>query len=440
MLENLVNDVYTGVYHVNVTFLYYQAKTIKFPLTDHVKINRKLGVLNGYESQGIIQYKEQNSIYVYEKPADLIIPISGVVDQGFWFRIECENDVHSKGIQIPPNTYKAVIEIYVSFHGNDEFWYSNPPDSYIETNNLITGRGHGSYREVFVTIDGNLVGSVIPFPVIFTGGINPLFWEPIVAIGAFDVPSYDFDLTPFLGLLLDGKTHSFGLGVSESISFWLVDANLHLWLDHDLAVVQAKVIDYHFPAISLQRKSEFKLLDGSFKVEAKRNSHFMGWVSSTSGNFTTHISQEFKFKNLIKFHRNGTDKVVKQKVKTTTEVKVKSDKGALISQTVVKRKYPLRIEISNLPGSDNDTYLMITNVIHGLKEKSSNGDFSSSLYNKQNSSGWMEVKDHSVLSGEAVTDQFYHYRDGFGCYHRIAKAANGAMVTDNTSFSCASSF
>ncbi|KEH33235.1 peptide N-acetyl-beta-D-glucosaminyl asparaginase amidase A [Medicago truncatula] len=47
---------------------------------------------------------------------------------------------------------KTVLELYVSFHGNDEFWYSNPLNSYITTNGLDTERGNGAYREVCVTI------------------------------------------------------------------------------------------------------------------------------------------------------------------------------------------------------------------------------------------------------------------------------------------------
>ncbi|KAI7986402.1 hypothetical protein LOK49_LG14G02269 [Camellia lanceoleosa] len=183
-----------------------------------------------------------------------------------------ESGVRSKGLKIPRNTYKAVLEIYVSFHGNDEFWYSNPLDSYIRMNNLTTGRGHGAYREVFATIDGSFVGSVIPFPIIFTGGINPLFWEPVVAIGAFNVPSYDFDLTPFLGLVLDCKTHLFGLGVADSIPFWLVDANLHLWLSHGSSAINAQSVHTHTPSLSIKRSSVFDQLDGSFKIRAKRTS------------------------------------------------------------------------------------------------------------------------------------------------------------------------
>ena len=70
----------------------------------------------------------------------------------------------------------VVVEIYVSsLHVNDEFWYSTPLDSYIEDNNMTTPCGNGAFREVVSFIDGIVVGVVWPFPVVFIGGINPLF-------------------------------------------------------------------------------------------------------------------------------------------------------------------------------------------------------------------------------------------------------------------------
>ncbi|KAF8394876.1 hypothetical protein HHK36_018813 [Tetracentron sinense] len=478
MLENVVNDVFTGVYHVNVSMLYYAENTgvaerklnrkVEF-LKDTTNVNRinkagKLGFADefavavvqnfverlGFQSEDKLGLISKETVYrsnrgdisevVYEKPADLIIPICEDGDEdGFWFRIQSGLDVHSKGIQIPRNTRRAVLEIYVSFHGNDEFWYSNPPDSYLKLNNLTSGRGNGAFRQVFVTIDGVFVGSEVPFPVIFTGGINPLFWEPVVAIGAFDLPSYDLDLTPFLGLLSDGNIHYIGLGVTDSISFWLVDANLHLWLDSCSSAVQAKSVLYQTPALSIERESKFKQLDGSFEIEAKRKTEFAGWVNSTAGNFTTRVSQEFKFKNSIKFKRNGTYKETKQNIKVKTEVRVESDTGDLITRAIIKKKYPLNIITSTLPGSDNDTYLTTTNLSHALYEKSTRGDFSSSVSNTQVSGGWMVVKDHSVLSGTANTHQRLNYKDEFTCYSRAVAASNGTLLEDNSTSACASS-
>ncbi|KAM7494765.1 hypothetical protein LguiB_029374 [Lonicera macranthoides] len=457
MLENVVNDVFTGIYHVNISILYYFNTAGDAPApapspstpANRLRLNRKLAfevesdnlfklnsmIISQKATDSLNDYNEKN---IYKSPADLIIPISRTLsDEGFWFRITNGSVVQSKGIQIPNNTYKAVLEVYVSFHGDDEFWYSNPPDSYIQSNNLTTGRGHGAYREVFVNVDGNFVGSVIPFPVIFTGGINPLFWEPVVAIGAFNVPSYPFLLTPFLGQILDGKEHFFELGVADSIQFWLVDANLHLWFDHESAEVQAQSIDYKSPKLKIQRESSFRHLDGTFKVDAKRKSHFTGWVNSSSGNLTTHIIQKIKFRNSIKFYNNGTEKSVHQKIKNKIEIRVESGEGMVISRSKMKIRYPLTISISNLPWSENDTTLMMTSVDHGFKGKFK-GELSGSVHSRQNSSGWMIVKDHDVLSGSADTYQVYDFKNELGCYSRTIDASNGWLIKDNSSFSCSS--
>ncbi|KAG8644863.1 hypothetical protein MANES_10G009200v8 [Manihot esculenta] len=272
MLENVVNSIYTGVYHVDVVIFFYKDAAVRASVTrgDHISISPNRG---GFGAKG-----------VYESPADLIIPISSFRnDKGYWFIIDGDSDVHFRKLRFPANTRRAVLELYVSFHGNDEFWYSNPSNTYIRMNNLTTLRGNGAFREVFVTIDGMFVASEVPFPVIFTGGINPLFWEPAVAIGAFDLPTYDFDLTPTLGVLLDGKDHVFGIGVNDGISYWLVDANLHLWLDTGAASVEAKSVHYQNPGSSIKRREEFRNLDGSFAIKGKRKTHLTGWIKSSAG-------------------------------------------------------------------------------------------------------------------------------------------------------------
>lgn len=454
MLENIVNDVFTGVYQVNVTFLYYDANAIivkpllALPSENYWTSSRKLKSVY-HPLEPLVDSEKGSFDLLYEKPADLIIPISEVGDEGYWFRIQNESDIHSRGVRIPQNTYRAVVEIYVSFHGNDEFWYSNPPDSYLKMANddeapshanmkkVSIGRGHGAYREVLVMIDGNLVGSVVPFPVIFTGGINPLFWEPVVSIGAFDLPSYDVELTPYLGLLLDGKVHSFSLQVADGISFWLVDANLHLWLDAGSQEVQAGIA-FSSPEFSLERELKFDGLDGKFEIEAEREARTSGWVNSTAGNFTASVSQKLKFKNSIKFYNNGTRKLVEQKVKDKIKVRIESGTGQRILHTMTKRTYPLKITTEIFPGEIN-TYSMTASVENSMEEKKTVGDAKSTLKNRQKSSGWMSVKDHEVLSGGANSEQNYSYKDGLECYSRTVEAANGTLLNDAASLLCATS-
>ncbi|PON51399.1 Peptide-N4-(N-acetyl-beta-glucosaminyl)asparagine amidase A [Parasponia andersonii] len=444
MLENVVNRDYTGVYHVEVSLLYYKdnvagvVNPVKLPAeTENPNVirNSQIDQLLGLESP---EFDANLGAVTDEGPANLIIPISDSGDRGFWFRVESELDLKTREIRFPRNTRRAVLEIYVSFHGNDEFWYSNPPNSYVAMNNLDTARANGGYREVFVTIDGELVGSEVPFPVVFTGGINPLFWEPVVAIGAFNLPSYDIELTPFLGKLLDRKVHRLGIGVSDVISYWLVNANLHLWLDPKSKSVEAKSSFYRNPVLEIERGFQFRKLDGSFKIKAQRAIQYVGWVKWSRGNYTTTFTQNYRFRSSIRFQNNGTLKSVKQKIKANKEVVVRNDIRQVVATESVKRKYPLKVITEMQPGSRKDTYLLRTNVSHSLKEKHFHGGHLRRLHNGQESGGWMEVKDHSVISGKGYTNQTFGYRDVFGCYSRIVASKNGKLIRDNTTFGCLS--
>ncbi|CAH1430701.1 unnamed protein product [Lactuca virosa] len=441
MLENIVNDEFTGAYHVNISFLYYSDKVARVPLSivpgesGANSFNRKLISVNSHENENNLEVgRVLNSLYPYNKPADLVLPISGALDEEFWFRIQDEFHIQTTNLQISQKTYKAVLELYVSFHGDDEFWYMNPSDSYVETNHLATGRAHGAYREVLVTIDGQLVGSVIPFPVIFTGGINPLFWEPVVSIGAFDLPTYDIDLTPFLGLLLDNKKHSIGLQVADGISFWLIDANLHLWLDH--TDVNAETVKYKVPSMEIQRKSEFVLLDGEFEVEGERSSQATGWVNSSFGNLKTQFTEKTKFKSKLKFKSEGTKKELDQQIKRKTKIKISNEMGQLIGNLEVKIDYPLKISMDTQPGVDKDTSLMITKVEQERSERFYGEKKSRVLSHKQNCNGSMVVMGNSVLSGSADNHQNYNYQDEFGCYSRNVGVVDGDVVGDQTFFTC----
>ncbi|CAI0416104.1 unnamed protein product [Linum tenue] len=88
---------------------------------------------------------------------------------------------------------------------------------------------------------------------------------------------------------------------------------------------------------------------------------------------------------------------------------------------------------ATLPGSKPDTYLAITNVSHAFLERHDDGGGETNVYNKQVSDGWMEVKDHDVLSGGSVTNQKLDCRGGEfgGCF--IWK-----LVKNDTSSVCTS--
>lgn len=79
--------------------------------------------------------------------------------------------------------------VYASAHGCGEFC------------------GGGVHREIQLFIDGSFAESAIPFPVVYTGGMNPFLWRPLTGIMSFDIPPHRLDITPFLAVLAHGGEH-----------------------------------------------------------------------------------------------------------------------------------------------------------------------------------------------------------------------------------------
>lgn len=90
-----------------------------------------------------------------------------------------------------------------------------------------------------------------PFPVVFTGGVVPGLWRPIVGVEAFDLREYEVDISPWLGVLSDGTPHDFEIrvmGISgkaiagEVGSSWLVTGKVFLWLDESGKITRGSPI------------------------------------------------------------------------------------------------------------------------------------------------------------------------------------------------------
>lgn len=151
------------------------------------------------------------------------------------------NDTASVNLTIPRNGIRALVEVYASGTAQDEFWYTGINDDLyrqtIDDNHQLIP--HGPYREIQITIDGQVAGISAPYPVIFTGGLNPLLWRPQTSWGSYDQPTYLFDITPFLGLISDGNPHTYGISIrsaesNEQIpSGWFVTGNLQLELSNN---------------------------------------------------------------------------------------------------------------------------------------------------------------------------------------------------------------
>ena len=168
---------------------------------------------------------------------DQIVPLSNIQPNGISTYFSLPNDTSLITVFIPSNTTQLVLEMFASGNGDEEFWYSNAPNEYIDTFEAwnISLLGEGSFREVLVHIDNEVVGVASPFEVVFTGGLCPGLWSKIVDYRTFDLPAYQVDLTPFLDQLR-GSEHqvSFSMqGQPNTLQNWYVSGHLQLWYCRD---------------------------------------------------------------------------------------------------------------------------------------------------------------------------------------------------------------
>ncbi|GLU18069.1 hypothetical protein SLE2022_343900 [Rubroshorea leprosula] len=414
-LGNLVDSTYTGVYHVNITIHFYPAE------------------------RSLIQKNPSN---FDNSRANLIIPISRSLPltDGLWYEIVNSSDTKLKEFKMPQNVYRAVLEVYISFHEKDEFWYANPTNDYIDANDLKTP-GNGPFREVLVSLDGRVVGAVWPFTIIYTGGIYPLFWIPISGIGSFSLPSYDIEITPFLGNILDGKPHKLGFSVTNAQNIWFIDANLHLWLDTRSTKTEAKLLKYNCTPLFISTASRFKGLNGMFKTTANRSISATGWVKSSFGKITTTTFQQLSFNNAMELENDGDFQTVNQTIHFNAFVTTELPNFYYVHAMESLKTFPLTL-FFNILNIGNETIVSVANVSLGFnEEKYEKGAgfralFSSSLKNLQSAESVLVLNGNLILSNYWGTQQVYKYHGNDLCYLRNISSLRNSIVYDKVGKIC----
>lgn len=177
-----------------------------------------------------------------QKVADVVVPISRMQgSNGQPSHFVLPNDVAKTSVSIPKNVKAAKLSIIASGNAEEEFWYTNVPDELTNSFPDNTLLGHSPYREVQVYVDGIMVDAIVPVPTIYTGGINPGLWKPIVCPHAYDLWEADVDITLFVagktsaviefrveGLTNAGGRPEIGGGIGQN---WYVSGRTFFWTD-----------------------------------------------------------------------------------------------------------------------------------------------------------------------------------------------------------------
>ncbi|MGW5466608.1 peptide-N4-asparagine amidase [Streptomyces chartreusis] len=190
----------------------------------------------------------------------------------------------------PRNSERIVAEVYATGSGGgcEEFWYLAAPDPAPYS----CKAADGPYREVQIKVDGQLAGIAAPFPHVWTGGwSNPFLWYVIPGPRAFDVKPIEYDLTPFAGLLNDGRPHRVEVsvvGVPEGQSGWSAPVNVLVWQDAGRAHVTGRLTVHRVGDLA---NSSTYTPGSEHRVDTKGGHRLTvaGYVDTSQGRVTTTV-------------------------------------------------------------------------------------------------------------------------------------------------------
>jgi hypothetical protein len=396
-LGNIVDSTYTGVYHMTMTFTYYQAQGRYRPAAH----------------------------------ADQIVPLSASTTSAGWYTLGAGQSA-SATVTLPRNLTGVTAEVYARGGGCDEQWFTAvPSDLAAQDPSYLCGGG--PYREVQVAVDGTPAGLAQPYPVVYTGGIVPTLWHPIPAIDAFATQPYDIDLTPFAGRLTDGKPHTITITPYGDSDNWTVDGTLFLDTDHGSAQTTGALTADTLTTSPAVTTTETPVSGGTqVRVATGRTWAISGYVDTSHGRVTTRVSQTFGYLNTDLVTAAGADQDVHQSDQGATEISVNG------RPTRQAWSYPIAVSSQVVSLVDDNNYDLQATVSQGRqlsdqvpgprgwRTVSASDDRVWAQGVLARASGVVSQADGRDAEDYQATGPAY----GAGCYHHVITADHGYVTSD----------
>jgi hypothetical protein len=305
-IGNYMSDIYTGNYQQTVTLTYYRA--------------------------------------------DRRNPAPAVADRVAGFPHQDANPgqdtVHFKLEDLPRNITRAYLEVTLEGGACDEQWFDAVPDDIAAKYPSAGMCGHGPFREANAALDGTPVAGINTFPHIYSGGIVPTLWRPVVAIDTFSLLAETVDVTPFAGRLVDGKSHDLSFQIPDIGGSWSISPTLLLYTDHGATRTSGALVRDDVAPVAAQKTVEHAIKDGiNATVTSNRKDVTSGYLDTSAGRVYTTVERTRNYRNSDDVTGNGLVQHV-----------VQTDDGAQTSTSTVDGRvrsadrhsysYPITVDVS----------------------------------------------------------------------------------------------
>ena len=361
---------------------------------------------------------------------DVVLPLSADPTGGT-VPLFSPADALAATFQLPTNVERAFLDVILQHQGaNDEFWYTCVPTELAAALESCNGT---AFREGQVSIDGQPAGVVPIYPWIFTGGIDPFLWRPVPAVQALNFVPYRVDLTPFAGVLSDGRPHKLAINVTNDSQYFSTTATLLLFLDHGsrqvIGGVTRNTIGAPSPKITTQGiDPKADPVVGTVATTSSRSFVLAGWVRTSHGKVYTEVQQTIDFSNVQDFVVPSGASMFVQKIAQLTGISsvTKVRRGDRTRETAIRMTWPLKVDIVS---PDNFTTGWTTRIRQAYDRtdtlsREDEVEFSSVV---SNSGEWADDFPTTTIQSGA---QRYFSADSDGhCYSRSLAAAAGVLTS-----------
>ena len=315
-----------------------------------------VGVDSGVTYNGIIYANARLQFYPVNaaNPAPLVPDAVLAFPTNDTTRVSTTTDTSAGTFTFPKNLERVYLDVISQSQSMDEFWYLSVPNN---VSGELESYGNTGFRETEVYIDGRPAGVAPVYPWIYTGGIDPYLWEPIPGIETLNLKPYRVDLTPFAGVLANGKEHTVAVSVFNANSGFDIASTLLLYTGAPDSVTTGSVYldTLRGPSPKVQESLNTAAdgtVSGTLSVTSSRAWTIAGFINTSHGRVDTTVQASNSFGNLQDDKVSST--IYKQDLKQQTDqqelVTVRTNTGTTATQHIIS--YPLVINYNQAPLSD----------------------------------------------------------------------------------------
>lgn len=418
--------------------------------TGEADLGNFVGTSGGVAYTGIIYANAALEFYPAERfqispvVPDVVIPLPDA--EGGATALNSTTSQLSQSVTLPVNTERVYLDVIAQSQSNDEFWYTCVPN---DVAGELQSCGNTGFRETEISIDGQPAGVAPVYPWIYTGGIDPYLWRPIVGVQTLNFKPYRVDLTPFAGLLADGKAHTVALSVFNADSYFLATANLLAYTDRCAKQVTGGVLTNTLaasptPVITENLKTDTAgNVTGTVAVTSARSYTIKGYVKTSHGRMETTVSATLNFSNSQNFTITSANYIQAITQSTTVDEKTTVSDGWVSQSSEKHISYPFTLnysQIGNADGSFNVTTTSDQQDFLNLDQKLNRFSiYTSTMQSEVKSADTLQYSASGAFTGHtaqtsSATELEKNSRGS--CFSREITAASGVLTNVSDGAEC----